>query len=82
MNEKATCQNKDFLITKSRPQADFFFSKATFGSPVRSGKRQKSVRAGMRSDGYRVATMIQRDQGGYEAYVFQMRTDLGVEKPS
>lgn len=59
-----------------------FFSKATFGSPVRPGKRQKSVGAEMRSDGNRVATMIQKDQGGRESYVFQMRTDLGIEKPS
>lgn len=36
----------------------------------------------MRSDGYRVATMIQKDQGDYEAYAFQMITVLGVEKPS
>lgn len=49
---------------------------------MRPGKRQKSVGAEMRSDGNRVATMIQKDQGGRESYVFQMRTDLGIEKPS
>lgn len=77
LNKNATCQNKDFLITKSRSQADFFFQ-----SPVRPGKRPKSGGAGMRSAGNRVATMIQKDQGGRESYVFQMRTDLGREKPS
>lgn len=49
---------------------------------MRPGKRPKSVGAGMRSAGNRVATMIQKDQGGRESHVFQMRTDLGIEKPS
>lgn len=83
MNKKATSQNKDFLITKSRSQADFFFQSHLWKpSEARKKARPKSVGAGMRSARNRVATMMQKDQGGRESYVFQMRTDLGIEKPS
>lgn len=43
MNKNATCQNKDFLITKSRSQADFFF-------PEPSEARKKAEVCGGRDE--------------------------------